>query len=799
MASRQLRKLRQQQEAFNLERAAASQDEESEEEPVVAKPRPNMFSGFAALGGMDNDNDDEEDEDDDQPKQEEQKSDDDEQPAPKDVTSAPKKNKKSKKKKKKGKQANASAAPTKEDSEPENDIDRVLAELKLQDQQTGESSSNFSATQSLVYEEDRLAKLLSINFQHLKYMNEMRRLFGKAMDVADVEERTQENRHTRHLPDNLDLETFLSARAAQGEQARSGMFETLLRTNPFIEGKKHWPRGGALGLKMARIAEKGKAGAVEFTFTHDKSYERLEGHFFGLVLMLDPMQVVHFLYDHPYHISSLIQVSKVARQDQNPALAADLIDRALFTFGRVTLSEFRKKLEQGKARLDFNRPENRQFWLAGWNLIQKLTMKGTYRTALEWAKLLLSLSADDPYGIINWIHVLAIRAHEAQWFIDLCKNPLFRLNLIQSPINYMRQTLPLAYLQLDDYDNAKYHLIEGIESFPWLYCALCSKINIDAPKSVWGVQPPNEDEALHTELYIHMAKDLWNTAAAILLLKDAAALVKHPESTRTSPKGPLVSLATARFVYLDDTPTLLTRVPRGMIHNASPNYDFDPLPPSKGNNIFSSETQKRPWDNERFRISDFPRGNDVDAGIRAAAQRLLEQFPPEHIEQAIRAGGGGNAIWNRLFGGQGPAARDNAEGGGGGERQPRGQHQAFVEDAEDEGEDEDGGNDDWESAEEGQDDEHEEGDDRSYLAGIVGRLPRWVWESIAGSAINPEFAGRPYDEDGGIGFMPGAWDSEDQYEHVLEGEDEESDDEMPDLEDPDAGDLAGSGAQNSRA
>ena len=83
-----------------------------------------------------------------------------------------------------------------------------------------------------------------------------------------------------------------------------------------------------------------------------------------------------------YHVSTLLQVSSVAKQDQNMALAGELCERALFTFGRVTTSTFRQDVEHGRARLDFRRPENRQFWLAGYHFLKSLIRKGTYRTAL---------------------------------------------------------------------------------------------------------------------------------------------------------------------------------------------------------------------------------------------------------------------------------------------------------------------------------------------------------------------------------------------------------------------------------
>ncbi|KAK4133169.1 DUF654-domain-containing protein [Trichocladium antarcticum] len=629
MASRQLRKLRKQQELLDLENEDVEKSEESDDGHVVAKPRGNMFSGFAALGDMG----DGADEDDD----EAQKSDDDEpiqattqqEPAG-GQRELPKKNKKPKKKKKKGKQTGL-PAPAKDERGSIDDIDRVLEELKLEAQKQSGSSAGPPAADKPTNE---LSGLLRINFQHLKAVNEMRRLFGKAMEAAEVEERPQEPRQ-RGLPQNIDLETFLSASAVHptqhGRKQPRGMFDTILRTNPFIEGKKTWPRGSAQGLKMVRIAESPQ-GEVEFAFAHDQTYDGLEGSFFGLVQMYDPMQIVYFLHRYPYHISSLIQVSKVARQDQNTALAADLIERALFSFGRASLSEFRKNLETGTARMDFARPENRQFYLAGHNLIQKLVLKGTYRTALEWAKLFLSIDHSDPYAMMHWIHVLAIRAREAQWFINLCNsNTLPPRNTLHA-----NQTLPLAYLQVDDPATAKTTLINNIETLPWLYCALFSALGLDAPPSIWGAQPRTDDETLHAQLYIHTAKDLWNTPRSVAVLQEAAAAAAKPSPDPVAlPPTPPVDFPTARFVYLDNTPALMSAVPRQMLHT-DPNFDFDPLPPCKRGNIFSSATQQLPWNLVEYGAR---RGS-----ITAEVERLLAGMRPEQREELLRLGeveGGG--------------------------------------------------------------------------------------------------------------------------------------------------------------
>ncbi|EAA27066.1 hypothetical protein GE21DRAFT_2889 [Neurospora crassa] len=582
MATRQMRKLQKQQELLRLKNEAEREDEESEDEPIVTKPKPNAFAGFAAFGGGD-------DGDDDQDTEEETKEAED---VPEPVAPA-KKSKKSKKKKKKGKKTE-SPAPEKEEEDDLDEIDRVLEELKLKDNKNPVSDI---ATSNTANSTSQINELLRVNFQHLKAINEMRKLFGSAIEAARAEQAAEANSRQQQrgaARQNVDLETFLSVPpAVQQQLGKRSMFETVLRTNPFIEGKKTWPRDSTRGLKMVRVTESfnGEPGVAEFAFAHDKTYDALEGNFYGLVQMYDPMQLVYFLSRYPYHVSSLIQVSKVAHQDQNSYLAHDLIERALFTFGRVSLSDFRKRLGDGTARLDFNRPENRQFFLAGYNQIKNLVLKGTYRTALEWAKFVLSVNHDDPYGVLNWIHILAIRAYEAKWFIELCNSPLIA-NLGTG--RYVKATLPLAKLQLKDNAGARAAAIESIEELPWLYCALFSALNIDTPRSVWGVQPRDDEEALHTKLYVHLAKDIWNNPAAISLLTEAANAARKVDFFGLPP-SPVVSLATARFVYLDNTPELMSAVPRKMLHTASPNFDFDPLPPPKEDNIFSSPTQKMPW------------------------------------------------------------------------------------------------------------------------------------------------------------------------------------------------------------
>ncbi|KAH6656361.1 transcriptional repressor TCF25-domain-containing protein [Truncatella angustata] len=647
MSSRQLRKLQKQRELQALENPAS--ESESEEEVPIAKPKPSAFSGFAALGGGDDNDDDDNNNEDDEPEPEPQKDE------PERVETPRPSAKKSKKKKKKAKKT-ADETPTRHDmkakvpsakADQEDEIEKALRELNLKAQVAGGADSGTSP-ESIAYE--RICDLLRINTYHLKVLNEMRNLFGKdAMEAARAEEQEEEQNRTRRrgmqqLRQNVDLETYL-----KGLPGKT-LPEVTLRRNPFLPGKETWPRAPADGLTMRQIKDgtiDTKCGTIEFGFAHDDNYDAQESQFFQLVQMYDPMQLVHFLHRHPYHISSLIQVSKVAKQDQNNALAGDLCERALFTFGRVSISAFRQKLEEGKARLEFRRPENRQFWLAVYHYLRSLTMKGTYRTALEWTKLLFSMDLSDPYGVIHFMHPLAIRAHESKWFIEFCDSEA--LDHCDTAQDYIRQTLVLARLQQKDAAGAKALAVEGMERLPWLYSAIFKALNLDLPRAIWGMEPRDEHEQLFTELYLHQTKQLWDNPQATGLLKEAAALAQKP-ALSSLPVSPVAGRNVGRFVYLDNTPALMGLVPGGMLHGF-PNWDFDPLPPAKEENIFSYESQSLPWNPDRPATggASGARGLDLaNLGGRDGFLRVLnqarQQGAPVEVLQALEQAMAGQDI-----------------------------------------------------------------------------------------------------------------------------------------------------------
>ncbi|KAA8571426.1 hypothetical protein MFRU_026g00390 [Monilinia fructicola] len=613
MSSRQLRKLQQQRELekqahiqAQIQAQEEEEQEESDEEPQRVQSKPSLFASLAALEEDDGFKDVDEDE--------EQEEGELSEPAPAATTKKPKKSKK--KKKAKNKEKGKDSAKTVQDT-PKNgldEIDEALKELNLK--QT--NVANTTSTVEVDEEYERICFLLGINTQHLKVANEMRSLFGRAAteNHEDPGGPTGRGARRRQRIQQMDLETALKGHHKPGK----GLSELTLRRNCFMQGKDEWPKSSSGGLTMAVVDNQEVVdGTVEYRFVHDGTYQVVQQTFQALVEMGDPQNLIGFIQRNPYHISLLLQVSKIAKDQGDHSLSSDLIERALFTFGRVSLSSFGTKLAKGKARLDFARPENREFWLAGYHYIKSLMMKGTYRTAFEWAKLLLSLDPeDDPYCMRWMIHHLALRAHEFQWLLDFAASR--NVPEWANTINYAEPSFALAAQQLKDGAKCRSILSDSMGQVPWLFCRLFKELDLDAPPSIWGMEPPTASDTFFTELYVLQAKDLWNTPESTALLVEVAETIEKPDLSQTPLLSDLkeMSLDIVRFVYLDNRRELMSLVPSNLLHRSN-NSDSDPLPPY--NSIISYKAQERNLETrEEIEPDEF---NDP----LAALARLFPGFP----------------------------------------------------------------------------------------------------------------------------------------------------------------------------
>ncbi|WEW55416.1 hypothetical protein PRK78_000847 [Emydomyces testavorans] len=579
MSSRALRRLQKQRQAEQqeAEQSNASTAASQDLEPTISR-----FNAFDFLEAQDadeegpNNAEEEEPNDEEGPLKDELES----EPIPSSKPTSTKKKKHKGKKKKQGKRDVAADAKPSGTKTLENldldDIDRALRELAIK--KTENAEGNLTAGQSTLAEDETettLCALLAIDPRKLDAMNEMRRLFGSAV----VGNRYTENREgSPSWRRNTNRQALDLGRALTGQfnpasrgQGPSGM---ALRKNVLMQGKDEWPQATSGGLGM-EIVKKKPSGVTEYKLVHNAAYTDVQRQFAICVESMQPERMIEHLQSNPYHISTLLQVSEIAKLQGDHAVSGDLLERALFNIGRSLLSSFGPCLKEGKARLDFKVKENREVWLAGWRYIINVGMKGTWKTAYEWAKLLLSLDTEDPYCISLTIDQIAIKAREHEHFIEICSHPTFKRRWESLP--NIQCTLALAYFLKGDANPSRDQLRLAICQYPWIFCRLSQELNISpVPKSIWGAQAPDGAFNLLTELYISRAKDIWNAPEVISHLVEVAESISALEPAA---EGPKISLDIARHIILSDIPAATAYLPRSFTSghiSAS-----DPLPPNE--------------------------------------------------------------------------------------------------------------------------------------------------------------------------------------------------------------------------
>ncbi|CAN9265841.1 unnamed protein product [Alternaria alternata] len=513
MSSRALRRAQRELEEKQIQEKLAQDDQdEDESEPDVAPKTTAKPSLFAMLGdGGEEDEEEDEKEQEDADQDVKPKVGDSDGQAEAESMPASKPSKKSKKKKKKAKaKGKATDADKTAASAKKSDLDEIdEALLALNMAMNGRTETGSDQQDTISEEKKQLFSVLSVDTQHLHAANEMKRLFGRAA-VQSAEDEAR----PRQRGQQGGIAAAIAGRNAPGNRNLASLG---LRRNIFIQGKEEWPRATSGGLGM-EIVEKRPDGTVEYRFVHNKTYQDVQRQFQICVASMDSERMIQLLHHNPFHISTLLQVSEIAKQQREAAAASDMLERALFTFGRSVHSTFSANLASGKARMDFRRPENREFWLAVWRYIATLGVRATWRTSFEWAKMLLAMDPEhDPYCLRLLIDQLALRGREPGALIDLVESDYLQREWKVPP--NLAFSVALAHDRVKQPQKARSTLRNAVKEYPWLAARLCKELDISPiPKPVWGKEPNGEYQELLCQLYVPKAKDLWNNTEGTTLL-----------------------------------------------------------------------------------------------------------------------------------------------------------------------------------------------------------------------------------------------------------------------------------------
>lgn len=611
MSSRALRKAQKEREAALL---AAQEETEDDEPELPTRAQPSAF----ALLEEEEDNADEYSDTVSEKElpvasaRDDQDTDEDDVGQPKTTSQTPLKAS-AKKKKKKRKTKKPEEVTSKDGPQDLDDIDRALKALSTTGTKSGGDTPVAGAPDPAVAE---ICKLLAVDTANLRVENEMRRLFGKVAFEPEHTEDPRSHRQRAAQNEGVPLSEAVKGRYAAGG---AGLSAVLRRRNIFIPGKEDWPKATGGGLTMD-ILETRPGGIVEYTYTHNKAYQQQQREFESCVNMMDPTIMINLLRFNPYHCSLLLQVSEIARvQDRDPATSGELLERALFSFGRAVHSSFPQNLAAGKARLDFRRPENREFWLAAWKYIGNIGLRATWRTAYEWVKLLLSLDPEnDPYCIRLVIDQMAIRARQPQHFLDLCQSKFFSERWKLLPNIYYSKALALKMSNPQGQEAAQV-LTDAVQRFPWVACRLFHELNIDKiPQGIWGASAHENVDHLYLELYVSQGLDLWKLPEALKFLTDTVSKVSV-ETIKPVDNMAEITLDEARFTYLTDKPALIALIPQEITSRVE--SGSDPLPPE--DDLRSYETGSRAGG----------RGIHYDPANSTPAAELVQEDPLQFAEE----------------------------------------------------------------------------------------------------------------------------------------------------------------------
>ncbi|ESK89923.1 transcription factor 25 (basic helix-loop-helix) [Moniliophthora roreri MCA 2997] len=527
-------------ELEDLNQAGSSLTDSEEEEFTVAKSK----SGFAALFTLDDENDDDGEETQvksskKKPKKKKKagaissgigtsakeiseatapviKSSTDDQPA----------NQAAKNDKKAAKKAKAKAKKKGKDDNGLDEIDRALEELSIKHpefQKPPTSEGPSSQAQDLLA---KLSSHLSVSFSHLDSSAELRRFFGS---------KVVKSTHTSDSPGSHGRRT----NAKQPATERSN----LTRPQP------GWPpariREG-LSLRPLNEEELARKGAFAvkgerwWTVEYGKKYKSVTKAFLRTVFSGDPQGFFDLLYRTPWHADTLLQLSEVYRHRDEHAQAIDLIDRSIFAYERAFLGMGSFNFTSGVNRLDFDRVENRVFFMAVHRVVADLTRRGLTRTAFEFARLLWALDPwADPHGALFHLEFLAPKGM-GSWMEEVSQ--VFEQREADSQGRMNPTVLPgwtwsravVLRLSIDDSGKGNFEreelekksteaLIEAIKSFPTVLPLLADKVDVTVPDwvrslkecrvEVDGSSLPLEQAILHllSHLYVQRAWSLWKT------------------------------------------------------------------------------------------------------------------------------------------------------------------------------------------------------------------------------------------------------------------------------------------------
>nr|CAG4634995.1 EOG090X0BCY [Alona affinis] len=445
------------------------------------------------------------------------------------------------------------------------------------------------------------------------------------------------NLDQKNLNADNELKKIFGSKVVKAGQKKKARGRAYVKSTWLINAKDNWSQIRKTGLSMS--LDHTKDGCFYFKYEHNKEYRSIQNIFWEAVASLNPANIVSLVNMHPYHIDSLIQLSDICRMSEDPQMATELIERALYIMESAFHPSF--NLASGNCRLEYKQQENRALFLAIFKHLVFIGLKGCYRTALEFCKLLYSLDVDnDPLAVILMIDFYAIKAGEHAWLIQFFNTFEPKKNLSQLPNMafaialahfYQGKTTGSATSQAlsDEY------LQRALLMFPGVLLPLLDKCSIQADGRVikhdYFSPKTSHSPSLNNliQLYVGRSFHIWKDSDLLPWLernanrcldaidRDPASIADYEEKRKKRYQGTPRNIY--RHILLSDIKDATATLPQELAN--APVMSFDPLPP-----VDSVSSYSRP----NRSVNQATAASQMEGGLLSSFFRsLLPGFNPQ--------------------------------------------------------------------------------------------------------------------------------------------------------------------------
>eukprot|EP00761_Pharyngomonas_kirbyi_P000775 gb/GECH01000776.1/.p1 GENE.gb/GECH01000776.1/~~gb/GECH01000776.1/.p1 ORF type:complete len:628 (+),score=199.98 gb/GECH01000776.1/:1-1884(+) len=379
------------------------------------------------------------------------------------------KNKYSKRGKKGGKKGGKKKGKKKSNNKPNNQSDNTSNndndddDIKFLEAEISKIKATEQIKLQSTEEQRNEWKILSVKLKNLDATTEIKRLFGS--QVAKDSTQTFSEGTNPH-PRVKDI-------------------NSRYKKNALMKPRDHWPPYFNMGITMDLIEE--KDGIYFYRYQWNQEYKNTELYYEQCVASHDPNNFIALLQEHPYHVSTLLQLAEVYSLQDDVQQSSDLVERALFTLENSMKSSFLQNAQQARTRLPYRGyPENHLLYRTMTRHIHALAKRGCPKTALEFCKFLLSLDPEeDPHHVLLFIDYYAIKARKESFLFELLDVLEEHGELANMPNLCFSKAL--ALFQQEKLSEASDALEDAIVLWPMAVAAIADKIaTSESSQQMWA-------------------------------------------------------------------------------------------------------------------------------------------------------------------------------------------------------------------------------------------------------------------------------------------------------------------------